>query len=353
MVEQSAVEPPPAARRRGFLRRHKALAVLLVLVLVLAGSLFGWLFLLNSKLADIPRFQADLNRPDRPARVQSKALNILLVGVDDGHGTNLRKMLESGDWKSGVFRSDTMIVMHLNADRSAAQLISIPRDSYVPVPGYGRTKINASFSYGGPKLLAETVEDLTGVYIDHIAVIDWGGFKGVTDAIGGVDVYVPQTVTDSARKKTWTQGEHHLGGEEALLYVRQRYGLTGGDFDRVQRQQNFLRVFLGKVRSMGVVANPIKLTNLVGELGSLAVVDDKLTASTMSKLALSTRSIGVRQTRFATIPYLGTATINGASVVQVDRAAVREMFTAVAHDRFENYYADHDVNELPGEHHID
>ena len=219
------------------------------------------------------------------------SVNFLLVGVDDGHGTDLREMLESGDWTPGVFRSDTIMVLHLNEDRSAAQLVSIPRDSYVPIEGHGTTKINASFSYGGPDLLAKTVEDYTGIYLDHIAVIDLDGFAGVTKAIGGVDVYVPQTVTNTITDDSWTKGTHHLEGDEALRYVRQRYGLPGGDFDRIQRQQNFLRSVLDKVVSNGVLANPFKLTSLVRELSSLLVVDDEFSAGTMRSMALSSRGL--------------------------------------------------------------
>jgi LCP family protein required for cell wall assembly len=343
---------PVSSRPRGFLRRHKALTVLVVLSLVLAGGVFGWAAYLNHELAAVPRFDANLDRPGRPARVAGESVNILLAGVDDGHGTDLRKMLESGDWKPGVFRSDTIMVLHLNADRTAAQLVSIPRDSYVDVDGYGRTKINASFSYGGPQLLAKTVENYTGIYLDHIAVIDLAGFAGVTRAIGGVDVYVPETVTNTISGDTWTRGWHHIEGDEALHYVRQRYGLPGGDFDRIQRQQNFLRAVLEKVASQGVLANPFKLTSLVSQLSGLLVVDDTFTAGTMRSMALSSRNIRPRDIRFATVPYLGTATIDGASVVRLDGPETRAMFKALAHDDFESYFADHDVHELPSEHDV-
>jgi LCP family protein required for cell wall assembly len=342
-----------ASRPRGFFRRHKALTVLVVLSLVLAGGVFGWALYLNHELGNVPHFASNLDRPGRPVRVAGESQNILLVGVDDGHGTDLSTMLESGDWTPGAFRSDTIMVLHLNADRTAAQLVSIPRDSYVPIDGYGTTKINASFSYGGPQLLAKTVENYTGIYLDHIAVIDLEGFAGVTEAIGGVDVYIPETVTNSKSGFTWTKGNHHIEGDEALKYVRQRYGLPGGDFDRIQRQQNFLRAVLQKVASKGVVANPFKLTSLVRELSGLLIVDDKFTAGTMRSMALSSRNIRTRDIRFTTVPYTGTPTIDGASVVTLDHAETRAMFKALAHDEFESYYANHDVHELPGSHNVD
>ena len=282
------------------------------MVLLVGASLAGWVFYLNTKLDDIPRFDADLDREGRPTRVSGEALNILMVGVDDGRGADLRQMLESGDWEPGSFRSDTVMVLHLDADREGAQIVSIPRDSYVPVPGLGRTKINAAFSAGGPSLLAETVEDLTGTFVDHITVVDWDGLVGIVDAIGGVEVQVPATVTDSKTGRTWQEGRQELDGEDALAYARQRYGLPGGDFDRVQRQQNLLRAMLAKTASAGVLGNPVRVTDLVGNLGQLLVVDDDLTAGAMRSLALSSRGLRVDDVRFATVPYTGTPTIDGA-----------------------------------------
>ena len=135
-------------------------------------------------------------------------------------------------------------------------------------------------------------------------------------------------------------------------YVRQRYGLPGGDFDRIQRQQNFLRAVLQKVVSKGVVANPFKLTGLVKELSGLLIVDDKFSAGTMRSMALDSRHIRIRDIRFTTAPYTACA-IDGASVVTLDHTETRAMFKALANDQFESYYANHDVHELPGDHDVD
>ena len=125
------------------------------------------------------------------------------------------------------------------------------------------------------------------------------------------------------------------------------------DFDRIQRQQNFLRSVLGKVASKGVLANPFKLTSLVRELSGLLVVDDEFSAGTMRSTALSSRSVRPRDIRFVTVPYVGTATIDGVSVVKLDQAETRAMFKALANDEFESYYANHDVEELPGSRGVD
>ena len=120
------------------------------------------------------------------------------------------------------------MILHIDADREGASLISIPRDSWVNVPGYGHNKINAAFSLAGPSLAVETVEDLTGVRIDHLAVVDWEGFRSLIDTVGGVTVTVPRTVEDPHNDVVWTKGRHPLNGAAGADLLRQRYGLPDG-----------------------------------------------------------------------------------------------------------------------------
>lgn len=343
-------EPPagPSRRQRfGFVRRHKAISVLLALVLVLVAALGGWLFYLNQQLGNVTRFNAGLDAPGSPARVQSDALNILLVGVDNEQGGDIRTAVRQ-PWVPGVFRTDTMMILHIDADRQHAQLISIPRDSWVEIKGYGRAKINAAFSFGGPPLLVDTIQKFTGVHLDHVVITGFDGFAGIATAVGGVDVYVPQTVTDTNRDITWTKGTHHLSGEQALFYVRQRYGLPNGDFDRIARQQNFLRATLDKVASTGTLLNPVKITDLVGNLVDYVALDDAFTPSEMRDLTLGLRSLRPSDMQFATIPVVGYGTSSdGQSYVKVDPPTVRKLFSAVTHDDFAAYVAQHPTSELP------
>ena len=360
MTDQQPSRPAetrPTAQR-GWVRRHKLLTGLLVLALLVGGFVGGSYWYVDDRLADIPRFEYDHDREGAPERVETEAVNILLLGADDpdgpATGPTLEELLDAGDWSAGAFRSDTTMVLHIEADRERAQLISIPRDSYVPIPGHGEDKINAAFSYGGPQLAAETVEDLTGVYLDHIVIVSFQGFVGITEVIGGVDVYVAETVHDSASGKTWEEGEHHIEGEEALLYVRQRCGLDEGDFDRVQRQQNFLRAVLAKVASTGTLANPYRVAQLLGELDELLAVDDGFTNGEMRDLATSSRGLRADDVAFATAPYLGTGTSpTGASIVLLDRAATRALFAAVAHDEYARWAETHEIEELPGPTQVD
>lgn len=340
-------------RRRNWFARHKALTTLLVMATLLIAVVAGWLVWLNSQIDEVRRFEVDLGQAEeRPP--QGKGLDILLMGVDDLDGDreigdSVYEMLEQGTWEPGIARSDTLMVMHLAADRKSAQLVSIPRDSWVQIPGHGKSKINAAFSWGGPELAARTVEHNMGIHLDHLMIIDFDGFKDLTSAIGGVDVFVPETLTDPRTGETdWERGTQHLEGENALHYVRTRYSLPGGDFDRIHRQQNFLRAVLDKLTSKGVLLNPVKVSKLAGTVAGLVTVDDALTNGKLRDLALDARHLRSNSFRFVTVPDEGTGMEGAASVVYVDLPAAKKMFDAIEKDEFESWYGDHEVNELPG-----
>lgn len=317
-----------------FLRRHKAFAVLggaLALLLLVTA---GWVLYLNRQVGNIPKFDAGIERADRPTRVAGAAMNILLIGADDGHGADVRKMLASGHWEPGRMRSDTMMVWHLSADRKSSQLVSLPRDSWVPIPGHGTQKLNAAFSYGGPELLTQTLEDDYGVFIDHIAVVDFDGFKGVTNALGGVSV-----IEDGVA--------HTIKGDDALEYVRARKTLPGGDFDRMRRQQNFLRAIVTKLKSNGTLLNPIKLTRVVHNLGGLIAVDDNMTSGVIRSLAVDIARKKGGSVSFLTVPHGGTGMVGAASVVFADLPEARAFFDAIEKDDFAAYRASHSIDQLP------
>lgn len=332
-------------RPRHFVKRHKALTVIIAVALVLLLILLLFLWFLDRRLDDIPRFDVDLdNRPPAAA-----GTTILLAGVDDGKGRSLEQMLEGEEWQKGVFRSDAMLMVHLNDTASRAEIISVPRDSYVDVEGYGRTKLNAAFSYGGPELLWESMEQFTQTRIDHMVVADFEGFKDVTETLGGVQVFVPDKSANPGGTALLNPGWQKIRGDEALYYVRARYELPRGDFDRVQRQQNVLRAVFDEARAFGTLANPVKLTRLVGDMADNLAVDDSLTNGRLRDLALSVRNLSPTQITYATIPHQGSQTIDGASVVVVVPRDVREMFRAVVEDDFAAYVKAHraELDTLP------
>lgn len=338
-------------RRRNWFKRHKALTILLLVALVLLAIVLGWLLWLNQQLDDVRRFDTDLG-DHRPA--QGEGIDILLMGVDDLDGSrdvgdSVYDMLESGSWEPGIARSDTLMLLHIESDYRAAQLISIPRDSWVDIPGHDKSKINAAFSWGGPSLAARTVEENLDIRIDHMMIIDFDGFKDVTKAIGGVNVFVPKTVTDPRSGTTdWERGFHHIEGDEALHYVRTRYSLPGGDFDRINRQQNFLRTVLDKLTSRGVLLNPVRVSRLAGSLGKLVMVDESLDNGKLRDLAVESRHLRSGAMRFLTAPNSGTGMVGEASVVHLDIRKTRRMFDAMEQGQFESWYAKHEVTELPG-----
>lgn len=335
-------------------QERKALCILVITAGLLLIAMLIWLLFLNKQLGDVKRFELDLDvRP--PA---GQGVNILLVGTDDPDwrygdppGTGrLFEALESPAWQPGQYRSDAIMVMHLNDDRDSAQLISIPRDSYVPIDSElagesGRSKINAAFSWGGPELLTQTVEQVTRLRIDHVMVMDFTHFIEFTEAIGGVEIVSNSEVIID--REVMPPGRYHIEGENALVYVRAREGLPRGDFDRVQRQQNFVRATLDKMASTSVLANPVRLTRTVIELSEMVAVDESLTPGRMRSLALSARGLRPNQIRFVTIPHNGTDNVEGAgSIVRLDMAQTRELFAAVGKDHFESWYGDNEVEEL-------
>lgn len=335
------------ARRFGWVRRHRALSVLIALALVLLVAVGGWAAYLNSRLADIPRFDLDVpNAADRPARVESEAVNVLLVGVD-ARDQSISDALSEPDWPAGEFRSDVLMVLHLDADRQHAQVVSFPRDSWVDVPGHGMQKINAAFSYGGPSLAIQTVEQVSGLRLDHVAVIDFAGFQGLTDALGGVEVTIAEDTVDGASGYTWTKGVHTLDGEDALRYVRQREGLLRGDLDRAQRQQAYLRAVLTKLADTGVLGRPLRLTRVAGELSDFVSVDADWSTGDLRSLALSARGLNADSVDFVTVPVTGTPTIGTQSVVTLDAAGTRALFRAVGDDEFPSWRRHHEVETLP------
>lgn len=338
--EEHAREAP---RRRGWFRRHRVGVILLTLVLVLFAAVAGYAFHLNSQLADIPRFDLDeqVDRPDRPALRGEGGYSILLVGVDNPDASGVQEAVEDDLWVPGVYRSDAMLLVHVDSDGRDAQVVSVPRDSYVPVPGYGRTKINAAFSYGGPGLLLRTMEDLLQTRIDHVAVIDVAGFGALTDDFGGVPVRLDRPLQVPATGETIPPGRRDLDGEAVIRYVRERKNLPRGDFDRVQRQQEVLRGIAGQVLQPGTLANPLKVSDLVQLTTRYVVVDAGLTPSAIRSLAWRSKGLRASSVRFLTVPNGGSATIDGASVVLVDPAELRAMFDLVEEDNFESWLGEH------------
>ncbi len=332
-------EDKTSSRRR---RTRRALLVALALLGVLALLATAGIWAVTNhyagKVNRVEHAFPAIPEAERPPRQAGSGLTFLLVGLDrrsdeqttgDGAGEPL--------WRPGQQRSDSLMLVRLTADRRHAYVVSIPRDSWVPVPGHGHAKINAAFSYGGPALLVDTVEKLTRIRVDHVAMIDWDGFRALTDALGGVTLTIPQDTYDSARQRQWRAGTYTLRGDDALDYVRQRHGLPGGDFDRVARQQNFLRAVMDKTLRQDTLTNPVRLTKLTGAVTGAVSVDDTLSNSGLRDLALSLRRLRRDDVSFLTAPHARLDRIEGQSVVVLDKARTAALWAAVRGDALTGY----------------
>ena len=342
----------------GSRRRHRvrnALIGLLVCTTVLSAVAGGAVLYLEHRLSShITRiggvFEGLPDRPRKPpsGRPGAEAVNILLLGTDRRSPVaTTGRDAQAAEWVPGAQRSDTILIVHIDGDRRGASVISIPRDSWVQVPGYGPAKVNAAFSYAGPSLAVATIERLTGLRIDHLAVVDWAGFIALTDKVGGVTVTVPQTVNDSARGVTWTAGEHTLRGKEALLYVRQRYGLPGGDLDRVRRQQSFLRLLLETSLTQEMIVDPHRLYSFLDTVTRHLSVDAGWSTEEMASLVMSLRHLRSADIRYLTVPVAGTGWVGDQSVVRLDERLGHELWAAVREDRLDTWLQGHPGLETP------
>lgn len=302
-----------------------------VLLLALLGGIGAWFYArnLNGDLARTDPFSEITG--GRPAKQVEGALNILMVGSDSRDPD--APLDGAGKW-----RADTLILMHVPADHKQAYLVSIPRDLYVPIPenagascdSGSRNKINAAFAFGGLPLAVKTVECFTDVRIDHVMAIDFGGFKEVTDALGGVDLKVERTITSIHKPyRTFTKGVNHMDGAEALDWVRQRKQFPDGDFARMRHQQEFLKALMDKAASSGTLTNPKKLNDFLQAVTAAATVDQGFS---LTDMALQFRSLRGDNLTFITSPNLGGRDVDGQSVVVSDREKALAMYQAIAKD---------------------
>jgi LCP family protein required for cell wall assembly len=326
----------PKPRRRGRLA-FRLLGISLVIGLVLAGGGIGVALWLqrgyNQNIERIGDPFGPLIETERPKAVATGAMNILLLGSDSRIST------DPGAWIRGAQRTDAIMIAHVPADRSAVTVTSIPRDSWVTVPGHGKNKINAGFSFGGPTLMVKTVEKLTGVRIDHVVIVDFEGFKDITDELDGVRINVAKATSDE--RSNFAAGPQTMDGETALKYVRQRHNLPGGDFDRVKRQQNWIRAVALKTLDKGTLTSPLKLNAVLNSLTRSIAADDSFSIGKMRSLAISLRDVRGNDLTFLTAPVAGTGRSPDGkqSIVNLDGSANRALWKAVANDDLDGWLA--------------
>jgi LCP family protein required for cell wall assembly len=271
---------------RRWLRPRRVAAVLAVLLSVaIIGSVVTY-FYLDSKLT---RKNVLVDYGGRPSA--GSGTNWLITGSDSRQGLTRKqeRKYATGRDISGR-RSDTIMLLHLPANGNPPVLVSLPRDSYVPIPGHGSDKINAAYAFGGPRLLAETVQNVTGLRIDHYMGIGFGGFVNVVDAIGGVRMCLKAPLVDPAAGLHLHKGCQVLSGGEALGFMRSRHNFATQDLQRIQNQRVFLRALLRKLTSAGVIANPFSGLPAASGVAGTLTVDDGTHLFQLLKVAFAMRN---------------------------------------------------------------
>jgi LCP family protein required for cell wall assembly len=258
---------PRRRRRKGRIIALVAGALVLLIVLLMTSL---WFYADNS----LHRVDAIDNYPGRPAG--GAGTNWLVVGADSRQGLSSAQVnrLHTGtEADASGSRTDTIMLLHLPGNGTKPTMVSLLRDSSVEIPGHGRDKINAAFSYGGAKLLVRTVEENTGLRIDHYAEIGLGGFAGVVSDVGGVRMCLDQAVHDDYAGVNLRAGCQTLNGADALGYVRSRHAFATSDYARTEHQRQFVAALAGKIMSPGVLLNPFRSIPAILDLPGALTVD--------------------------------------------------------------------------------
>lgn len=254
----------PKKRRGG--RGKKIVAGLLVLVLLWMAGLF-WAG--RSAWNQVHKVDA---MPAEHLADKGSGHNTLIVGSDGRGGLTTEQKKKLGTGNAEGQRTDSIMLLHTGGGKPT--LMSIPRDSYVSIPGHAKNKINASFSIGGPQLLIRTIEENTGIHVDDYMEIGFGGFASVVDTVGGVRMCVARDMDDPKAHINLKKGCQSMDGPTALGYVRARYSDPEGDLGRAKRQRQFLGALMKKIAAPSNLLVPWKLKGL-GESGAQGLSVDK------------------------------------------------------------------------------
>ena len=325
--------PPPRPKKRRWRPRLRLglvpLLLLLILVYLVGVPLYHW-----TKIDKVDAAPSG----DRPA--DQPGTNYLIVGSDSREGMTdeQKKNLHTGSAEGK--RTDSMMILHTGG--GAPTLISLPRDSNVTIPSFkgsdsgklypatGRqTKLNAAYAEDGPELLVRTVEANTGLHIDHYVEIGFAGFANIVDAVGGVEMDIPQDIKDTKSGADLKKGKQTLNGEQALAFVRTRYALAGSDLDRTKNQQKFLSALANQVATPGTVLNPFKLYPTMSAGLDTLVVDKDMGLFDLASMFWAMKGVSGGDGKSMNMPIAGN-TANGN--LQWDTAKVKTLVNQLKND---------------------
>ncbi|MBC6458140.1 LCP family protein [Actinomadura sp. HBU206391] len=337
-----------ARRQRRFLM---VTATMSAFVLLTSGGAWAFQGFMLGQIEKIDPFDGLGNRPDAGPK---GAMNILVAGVDRREGMKPDQIRRLRLGKFEGERSDTMMLVHLSADHDKVSVVSLPRDSLVTIPAHRSNgsegakgasipsrqgKLNWAYTYGGSTLTIETVEQTTGVRIDHYVEVNFLGFIKVVDALGGVKICTEQPIDDPKSGLRLPAGPSHVDGEKALAYARARYTLTGGsDLGRIDRQQQFMSALMSQALSTSTLTDPVKATRFVkAMLKSIRV--DKGLADDAQALLRQMKGLSTDSVAFTSVPLADTnfmTPINGSqpqSTVRWDQQGARDLFQKLRRDQ--------------------
>ncbi|MFF8671242.1 LCP family protein [Streptomyces sp. NPDC015242] len=317
-------------------------------LLVLAAGAAGWAYWhLNSNITsvDIDNALGD-NRPPKPVTtpspsapdLPSEALNILVLGSDTRSGEENRRL---GGGDSGGARSDTAMVVHLDAGRTSATVVSIPRDTLVTRPscpradGDGSTAVapssmfNNAYAVGGPVCAVKTVESMTGVRMDHYVEIDFSGFARLVDALGGVTVTTEEDIDDDDSHLHLEAGIHHLDGTQALGLARTRHGIgDGSDLGRIGLQQKLVKALLDRIAAQDLLTDPARLYRVADAVTAGLTTDTGLDSlSELTGLGQSLQGLSSSRVRTVMMPVVRAP--SDPNRVVADEPEARELWESL------------------------
>src|SRR5215471_5907925 len=332
----------PPSRTSRILGRHPVVSVLAILVTLtitfVAVAAYAAFRNVYDSIRHVVVTNGELGK--RPPKLNGSE-NILIIGSDSRTGTH-------GRYGRGIqgSRSDTSMILHIPPTHTGAIVISLPRDTMVPIYGCDRDdnghpgqqaqpgvleQLNSTFSNGGPACLWKTLEQVTRIHIDHFVMVNFGGFKSIVDDVGGVPVCLPFAIRDPASKLNLPRGKSVVKGDQALAFVRERHIGYGSDLQRINRQQIFLASLAQKIKLSSSLTNPAKLYSLVHDIASSLTTDTGLTFTDMYAVANSLKSLNTSALQFIMAPVVPYP-LNPNDLVEFAQPSADDLFGAIARD---------------------
>jgi LCP family protein required for cell wall assembly len=322
---QQRLQRQLAAGRKARRQRLQLLALGLTSALTLILAAGSWV-LTSYVNGSISRVNAGTS-----GTPSSGPVNILVAGVDTRDGLTHREEIKLHVGNAVSTNSDSLMVVHIPASHDSVQVVSLPRDTWIDIPGHGMNKINAAFGLGGPQLMVKTVEQATDLAINDYVEVDFLGFVKVIDALGGVNVCLPFAVDDPDSGLHLSAGHHHVDGVTALEFVRDRHSFALSDIARIGNQQQLLSSLLTEATTSGVLADPLRLQRFLSSVTAAVKVDSGFN---LIQLAQELRGLRSQNVTFTTVPLatIDYTTPTGQSAVLWNKTAAAALFTRLKND---------------------